>query len=322
MDINHLIKQVNVALEQYDFGTSPNELYDPIRYILDLGGKRIRPVLALTAHHLFANNSLDIVKPACAVEVFHNFTLMHDDIMDEAPLRRGKSTVHEKWNSNIAILSGDVMLVKAYDMLLEAKHNHQYLIQRFNECARLVCEGQQLDMNFETRSDVTVDEYLEMIKLKTAVLLGFSLRLGGILAETSQKNEDLLDELGIAMGLGFQLKDDLLDVYGDPEKVGKQVGGDIISNKKTFLLINAMERAVGPIAEELHDLLKTESFDPSEKVDAVKAIYDQLEIRALTQEKINYYFDQAFDLIDKIDCPSERKAPLKGLISFLVARDK
>lgn len=226
---------IEKEIAKYQYGESPAELYEPISYIMALGGKRLRPLLTMLSYSLYRNDPEKILKAAVAVEVFHNFTLMHDDIMDNAPLRRGQATVHEKWNANVAILSGDVMLVKAYDLLLESNPARlKEVIAKFNKCAAEVCEGQQHDMNFETLSQVNESEYLEMIRQKTSALLGFSLELGAILADAPESDCLLLKNMGESIGMGFQLQDDLLDVYADQEKFGKLVGGDIIANKKRF----------------------------------------------------------------------------------------
>lgn len=317
------LAKLGQTIENEQFGKHPKELYEPIRYILKLGGKRLRPMLALLAYQLGKDDWESILKPAMAVEVFHNFTLMHDDIMDEAPIRRGQPTVHQHWDENIAILSGDAMLVKAYDLLLEVDPSMlPAIIRMFNKCAVEVCEGQQIDMNFEQRSDVMVDEYLEMIRLKTAVLLGMSLRLGGTLAALSQKDTELLCIFGEKIGVGFQLKDDLLDVFSDQEKFGKQVGGDIISNKKTFLLINALKSAEGATAKTLADWIAKEDFDKKEKVQAVKEIYEQLSIEQLTEEAIQSYFDEGYEALAAIDISDKRKEPLKEFADYLYHRDK
>ncbi|MFT5642206.1 MAG: geranylgeranyl diphosphate synthase type II, partial [Cyclobacteriaceae bacterium] len=255
-DTANFLTLVNSEIEKLKFGDEPANLYDPISYILSLGGKRLRPTLVLLGYNLFKRDFESVLRPALAVEVFHNFTLMHDDIMDEAPLRRGKPTVHEKWNSTVGILSGDTMLVKAYDLLLEV--DDQYFkesVRLFNKTAVEVCEGQQIDMNFESRDDVSVSEYINMIRLKTAVLLGFSLQYGALLGGASEEERAHLYEVGVNMGLGFQLMDDLLDVYADQAKFGKQVGGDIVSNKKTFLLIEALELASDQQKVALNDWL-------------------------------------------------------------------
>ncbi len=312
--------QNEIQLIQY--GQHPPELYDPIRYIMSLGGKRMRPLLTLMATYLFTDDWQKAVRPALAVEVFHNFTLMHDDIMDQAPLRRGQPTVHEKWNNNIAILSGDVMLVSAYGLLLNVEADKMKpVIARFNRTAAEVCEGQQLDMNFETRWDVKEAEYIEMIRLKTSVLLGYALELGGLIAGADQDTTSHLYKGGMNIGIGFQLKDDLLDVYGDPAKFGKQVGGDIIANKKTFLLIEALEQAEGKVKEELIAWLTRTDFDKEEKVGAVTAIYDQLGIREITEARISDYFARGFANFDQINADPDRKSLLIQFARQLVERE-
>ena len=321
--IKSYIEELNHQLDGMEFGKRPVELYEPIRYILSLGGKRMRPLLVLLAYLIKKDDYKNILVPALSVEVFHNFTLMHDDIMDNAPIRRGKPTVHEKWDPNIAILSGDTMLVKAYDMLLDIEPSIlRTAIAKFNKCAVEVCEGQQLDMNFEQYDNVTEEQYIEMIKLKTAVLLGFSLEFGGILAGMSEENTALLKEFGINIGIGFQLKDDLLDVYGDKEKFGKQVGGDIASNKKTYLLLNALNLAKGETKTKLDQWIAKEEFQIEEKVEAVTAIYNELGIKQMTEEKIDSYFKLGFEALDKIDEDASRIEPLKSFAEYLINREK
>lgn len=300
--IKELQQQIEEEIQKLHFGDYPKELYEPISYILSLGGKRLRPILVLLGYQLFKNDFKKIVTPALAVEVFHNFTLMHDDIMDDAPLRRGEPTVHEKWDDTVAILSGDTMLVKVYDFLLQLQG--QILaegIRSFNKTAVEVCEGQQIDMNFEQASNVTEDQYIEMIRLKTAVLLGFSLKFGGLMAGATPAQQKTLYDIGELMGIGFQLMDDLLDVFGDQQKFGKQVGGDIVSNKKTFLLIKALELSNKDQRESLNDWLARTDFDIPEKVEAVKSIYGELKIRELTEAKMNGYFDQSIQMMDSLD---------------------
>lgn len=322
MKLTQFVQALNEEFSQQTYGERPVELYEPIRYLMSLGGKRLRPLMTLMSTALFTDDWQKAVKPASAVEVFHNFTLMHDDIMDKAPLRRGKVTVHEKWNENIAILSGDVMLVQAYELLMFVDDDKfKKALKRFNRTAAEVCEGQQLDMNFENRENVSEEEYLEMIKLKTSVLLGFALELGGIIGGASDKSCDLLYEIGLNVGLGFQLKDDLLDVYGDPEKFGKQVGGDIISNKKTFMLIEALEKAEGETAVELNKWLSLKEFDSAEKVKSVTAIYDTLGIRQVAENKINAYFDKAFEALNILKVDEERKAVLRSFAETLIDRE-
>ena len=316
---------IDQAIAQYTFGHQPAELYEPIRYIMALGGKRLRPTLTLLAYELFHPDSTapSVLHPALAVEVFHNFSLMHDDIMDEAPLRRGKPTVHERWNANVAILSGDVMLVKAYELLLRADADKlPRVLTAFNQCATEVCEGQQWDMNFETSSAVTEADYLRMIRQKTAVLLGFSLQLGGLLADADQVTTQALYELGVNIGIGFQLKDDLLDVYADHAKFGKQPGGDIIANKKTFLLIKALEKAEGEQHVKLVDWLSRPSFDKEEKIEEVTQLYDQLGIRALAETAMNEYFQQGLAQLTRITLDDTRKQPLRTFIEHLIHREK
>lgn len=322
MTTKHFQQALNEEFAQQTYGENPPELYEPIRYLMSLGGKRLRPMMTLMATALFTDDWQKAIKPATAVEVFHNFTLMHDDIMDNAPLRRGKPTVHEKWNANIAILSGDVMLVQAYELLMEVEDSRfKKAMKRFNRTAAEVCEGQQLDMNFESRENVTESEYLEMIKLKTSVLLGYALELGGIIGGASDKSCELLYEVGINIGLGFQLKDDLLDVYGDPIKFGKQVGGDIISNKKTYMLIEAIEKASGETKESLNYWLNANEFDTAEKVKAVTSIYNTLGIKQLAEVKINTYFDKGLECLAKLKVEDERKTELKAFAEMLIDRE-
>lgn len=323
IQIEHLLNTLQNEFEQNSYGQYPDELYDPIRYIMSLGGKRFRPLLTLLSTSLYTDDWHTALKPAMAVEVFHNFTLMHDDIMDQAPLRRGKPTVHEKWNENTAILSGDVMLIKAYGLLINVPDRSlRNVIERFNTTAAEVCEGQQLDMNFETRWNVTEEEYLEMIRLKTSVVLGMSLELGAIIGGADEESKKLMYTAGESMGIGFQLKDDLLDVYGDPKTFGKQVGGDIISNKKTFLLIEALSKAEGDVKTELNRWIAAETFDKEEKVNAVRNIYNQLQIRKLTEEKINQYFKHGLACLEQLDLPDERKKPLLQFVHQLVEREQ
>jgi geranylgeranyl diphosphate synthase type II len=312
-------------ISRLDIGQNPGELYDPIHYLLSLGGKRIRPVLCLLTYSLFKSDWEKQVPAALSVEIFHNFTLMHDDIMDKAPLRRGKQTVHEKWNDNIAILSGDVMLVNAYQYLNKVKglslEAFQHLLGRLSRIAAEVCEGQQFDMNFESRDDVAVEEYIEMIRLKTSVLIGFSMEMGGLLASTPAEVSNSLYRIGETIGLGFQLKDDLLDVYGDPEKFGKQPGGDILANKKTYLLIKAFEKATGSTLASLEIWVAAIDYDAAEKVQAVTAIYDSLGLKAETEAVIASYFDAAFMEIQSLAISEEQKSALVKFMSGLVDRE-
>lgn len=317
-----LADALRYQFEQTQYGHAPAELYDPIRYIMSLGGKRIRPLMTLLAASLFTDNWQTALKPAVAVEVFHNFTLLHDDIMDNAPLRRGQPTVHEKWNANIAILSGDVMLVKAYEQLLDVEATYlRQVLRRFSQTAAEVCEGQQMDMNFESRDTVSEAEYIDMIRLKTSVLLGFAFELGGIVAGADADSTLHLYDAGVNIGIGFQLKDDLLDVYGDPVKFGKQVGGDIMANKKTFMLIEALERADGQIRTELLDWLSRTDFDKIKKVQAVTAIYDTLGIRQLAEARITDYFAKGITNLEQVNADLARKAILLTFARQLVERE-
>lgn len=321
----HTLKTYQQWIEQEinknTYGKNPVTLYEPIRYLMAIGGKRLRPILVLLSYSLYKNDPKSVVPYATAVELFHNFTLMHDDIMDNAPLRRGNITVHEKWNVNTAILSGDVMQVKVYDMLLSLPAEKlKTVITFFNKCATEVCEGQQWDMEFETTKSVNEAQYINMIRQKTAVLLGFSLELGAILADASLEDRKLLREFGVNIGIGFQLKDDLLDAYADPKKFGKQVGGDIIANKKTYLLIKALENATGKTKQALHEQLSLKRFSKTKKVKAVKDIYNQLNIPALTEKKINQYFTKGFTALDKLLVDTGKKKALIGFAKELISR--
>ncbi|MDV3308216.1 MAG: polyprenyl synthetase family protein [Cyclobacteriaceae bacterium] len=302
------------------FGKQPPSLYEPIRYVMRLGGKRIRPMLTLLSYALFRNDVRSILPYAVAVEVFHNFTLMHDDIMDRAPLRRGKPTVHEKWNLSTAILSGDVMLVKVYELFSTLDPiTFRTTVEAFNACATRVCEGQQWDMHFESANNVTEAAYLRMIQDKTAALLGFSLELGAILAGADEIARKRLREFGLHIGTGFQLRDDLLDAYGDPGRFGKQMGGDILANKKTFLLIKALERAGPAEKKALTYWLTATRFNKKKKVEAVVAIYDKLKIPQLTRRKADRYFAKAFNLLE--DLPeSAARENLRAFAHLLMDR--
>lgn len=317
-----LVTLLNERLESEVYGNDPEELYEPIKYILSIGGKRMRPLLTLVGYRLFKDDVLNIIDPAMAVEIFHNFTLMHDDIMDEAPLRRGKPTVHEKWNMHTAILGGDVMMIKAYQKLMGLPGEMLIpALSSFNECAIAVCEGQQKDMVFEERNDVTEEEYIDMIRQKTAVLLGFSLELGAMVAEASKENQVHLKKFGEDIGVGFQLKDDLLDAFGDEEKFGKQTGGDILSNKKTYLLIKTLELSSTKDKKELQNWLAKEEFDPEEKLKAIKSLYKKVGIEKITTDKINVYFEDAMRHLQQVDAPLNRKKYLKELATKLVDRE-
>ncbi len=311
---------IEQEIKKHKYGKEPFSLYEPIRYLMNIGGKRMRPMLTLLSYSLFKEDVKSIVPYAVAVEAFHNFTLMHDDIMDNAPLRRGNVTVHEKWNVNTAILSGDVMQVKVYDMLLGLPaEKFRAVVTSFNKCATEVCEGQQWDMEFESIDVVTESQYINMIRQKTAVLLGFSLELGAILADASLEDRKALREFGTNIGIGFQLKDDLLDAYADPKKFGKQVGGDIVANKKTFLLIKALDKATGKQKKDLNFFLSEKKFKKQEKVNAVKEIYNSLDIPKLTERKINQYFSKGFSQLEKLSAPNGKQI-LKSFAENLIER--
>ena len=313
---------ITAALAQLSYGEQPDTLYAPIRYIMGLGGKRIRPLLTLLGAHLFTDDLSGIIKPALATEVFHNFTLLHDDLMDQAPLRRGQATVHEKWNPNVAILSGDVMLVRAYELFLDVNPLLlPRILARFSQTAAEVCEGQQWDMNFETEPQVSIAQYLDMIRLKTAVLLGFCLELGARLAGSSEEDAEHLRQFGTGIGLAFQLRDDLLDVYGDAATFGKRVGGDIISDKKTFLLLSAQAQASAAQQAILARHIGQPVAAAEAKVQAVRAIYDELEIRSQTEVLINTYFQDALQHLERVAAPAERKQPLHQLALQLMDRE-
>ncbi|KXX71535.1 polyprenyl synthetase family protein [Flammeovirga sp. SJP92] len=309
-------------LEKKRFGETPENLYEPLRYILSLGGKRLRPALTLLGCYVFDEDFEKAMEPALGVEVFHNFTLMHDDIMDEAPLRRGHTTVHKKWNPNIGILSGDVMFVKAYEHIIKVEDSIlRSAIELFNKCAIEVCEGQQFDMDFEERDEVGEEEYINMIRLKTAVLVGFALRLGALIGGASDEQSAVIEEFGVNVGLGFQLNDDILDVYADQDKFGKQVGGDIISNKKTLMLIKALKQAEGKDAEELNYWLHDNNTDKAEKVKAVTAIYDRLGIKQMATDRANEYFNKGYKALERLDVTEDKIELLKNFGIYLQNRD-
>lgn len=308
-------------IRKQKFGKTPASLYEPIRYLMGLGGKRLRPLLTLIAYSLFKDDVKRVVPFAVAVESFHNFTLMHDDIMDEAPLRRGKMTVHKKWNINTAILSGDVMLIKVYDLFLRLEPAQlKSVLGAFNDCAAGVCEGQQWDMEFETTPLVTEKQYLNMIRLKTAVLLGFSLELGAILADASDSERTALRDFGTHIGVGFQLKDDLLDAFADPKKFGKQVGGDILANKKTYLLIKALEKAKGKRKKELLFWLTAKKFNGNDKINAVKEIYASLDIPSAVERKADHFFRKGLENLDRVAGREAKKEVLREYAIALMER--
>ncbi|MEN9335876.1 MAG: hypothetical protein RLZZ500_863 [Bacteroidota bacterium] len=299
----------------------PKNLYEPIQYILALGGKRIRPVLTLMATEVFGADCKQALAAATAVEVFHNFSLVHDDIMDDAPLRRGNETVHEKWNINTGILSGDAMLILAY------QHFEEYEPEVFRDLAKLfsktaieVCEGQQYDVDFETRDDVSLEEYLKMIEYKTAVLVGAALKMGAIVAKTSEENGNLIYDFGRNLGIAFQLQDDYLDAFGDPEVFGKQVGGDIIENKKTFLYLKALEFASDAVREQLLQLYSIQPTDPTDKIESIKSLFESTGAVAATRDAIESYTAKAFQCLDQLQISAEAKSMLHAFGLQLMGR--
>lgn len=302
------------------FPNTPPNLYEPVKYILELGGKRMRPILSMMACELFSGEFKDAKNVALGVEIFHNFTLIHDDIMDEAPLRRGKVTVHEKWNERVGILSGDRLMIESYEKLGQYKPEILPKILRlYNIAAIEVCEGQQMDMDHETKEDVTIQDYITMIRKKTAVLLGCSLQIGAVVGGASDKDAEDLYDFGTNLGIAFQLQDDILDVYADQSKFGKQVGGDIIANKKTYLLLTALETANSDQLEKLKALMNEE--DHEKKVKEVMEIYDQLKIREKAEKQMEIYYKTSMENLDNIQVDDKKKEPLRTLANFLLSRE-
>lgn len=303
-------------------GSDLKNLYQPIGYALSMGGKRLRPAMVLLAYNMFRENIREALPVAMAVEVFHNFTLLHDDIMDKAEMRRNNPSVYKKYNENIAILSGDAMSIMAYISLLESTSVQlPALIRLFSQTALEVCEGQQYDMDFETSLTVSIADYLEMIRLKTAVLLAASLKLGALAANAPAKAADQLYDLGLNLGIAFQLQDDLLDVFADQDKFGKKIGGDIVSNKKTFLLLKALDVSDPESKAVILDWIQRKNFDAEEKVIAVSAVYDKLNIKKITEDHIEKYFQSAINILDDIELPEEKKAELNHLANQILNRD-
>ena len=318
-----ILNLVNQFIDQLPYDRRPTSLYDPIKYVLSLGGKRIRPVLMLLAYNLYKEDPERILMQAVGLETYHNYTLLHDDLMDNADLRRGHETVHKRWDANKAILSGDSMLVLAYQRMQQCDARHlQAVLDVFTETALEIGEGQEYDMTFETRNDVTEDEYIEMIRLKTSVLLACAVKIGAILADASDVDVKNLYKFGEQLGLAFQLQDDLLDVYGDPKVFGKAIGGDITSNKKTYMLINAVNRANPEQRRELERWIGARDFDRQEKVAAVTALYDQIGIRQLCEQKINFYFDECRKYLAKVSVGDKRKQMLLDYTDEMMKRKK
>ncbi len=313
---------IHAKIRGLDFNKSPAELYEPMKYALTMGGKRIRPLLTLLACEMFGENPEKSIPAALSIEVFHNFTLVHDDIMDVAPLRRGKETVYKKWNQNIGILSGDAMLAKAFEILVDSEEDHlKQLVGLLSKVAIEVCEGQQLDMNFEHKEDVMISEYLEMIRLKTAVLTASALLAGAIVANASVYDRKELYNFGENLGIAFQIKDDILDAFGDEIKFGKLKGGDIVAHKKTFLYLMAYEQAPASIRISLKEYFEDSHIDDFVRVNEVTKIYNQLKVKDIAESKMNLYYQSALENLNNIDVPHKNKADLFEIAEKLMVRE-
>lgn len=318
---DELLNKVNVFLDNLPYDREPKSLYEPVSYTLSMGGKRIRPVLMLMAYNLFKNDPESILMQAVGLETYHNYTLLHDDLMDNADLRRGHETVHKRWNANTALLSGDSMLVLSYQRMASGLTDKlKPVLDTFTETALEIGEGQQYDMEFETRDDVAEAEYIEMIRLKTSVLLACALKIGAIMADASPADADNLYKFGEQIGLAFQLQDDYLDVYGDSKVFGKEIGGDITSNKKTFMLINAFNHANAEQLEELKRWVAAPTFDRKEKVEAVTHLYNEIGIDKMAQERIAYYFEQSKKYLDAVGVSADRKEELRQYAQRMMKR--
>ena len=317
---DELLQLINRYLDSLPYDRKPASLYAPIKYVLSMGGKRIRPTLMLLAYNLFKDDPEKILSSACALETYHNYTLLHDDLMDNADVRRGQPTVHKKWNANLAVLSGDSMLVLAYQRMTECDSHLAEVLRLFTETALEIGEGQQMDMEFETRNDVREEEYIEMIRLKTSVLLACAMKFGALLADAPADDADNLYRFGEKIGLAFQLQDDYLDVYGDPAVFGKAIGGDIVSNKKTYMLINAFNRADNAQRAELERWIRATDFDRQEKVKAVTGLYDEMGIDRLAQQKIAGYFNESKTYLDRVGVSDERKSELMRYAQRMMKR--
>ena len=318
---DEILAIVNDYLDKLPYNRNPKSLYEPIKYVLSMGGKRVRPTLMLLAYNLYRENPEKILMNAIALETYHNYTLLHDDLMDHADVRRGKPTVHRKWDANTAILSGDSMLVLAYERMAQCDAEHlSDVLKLFTETALEIGEGQQYDMEFETRNDVTEDEYIEMIRLKTSVLLACALKMGAILADASKEDQENLYKFGEQIGLAFQLQDDYLDVYGDPKVFGKAIGGDITSNKKTYMLINAFNHANAEQRAELEKWVAAVDFDRDEKVRAITQLYNEIGIDKMAIDKINWYFEQSKKYLQAVSVSEERKEELAHYAEKMMKR--
>ena len=316
-----LLKKVNEALENVVYDRKPASLYDPIKYVLSIGGKRVRPVLTMLAYNLYKDDPLSIMSQALGLETYHNFTLLHDDLMDHADMRRGHETVHKKWDANRAILSGDTMLLQAFERVEDCDPAKLPAVFKvFIQTTLEIGEGQQLDVEFEKRNDVTEDEYIEMIRLKTSVLLACACKVGAIMADAPAEDIENMYKFGEKLGLAFQLQDDLLDVYGDPAVFGKNIGGDITSNKKTYMLINAFNRATPAQRDELTKWVELKEFDRNEKVAAVTNLYNEIGIRKLCEQKIEQYYQESLVYLAKVSVSDERKAEIKAYAAEMMKR--
>ncbi|RHJ93427.1 polyprenyl synthetase family protein [Parabacteroides bouchesdurhonensis] len=321
LSFSNILQRIETEISLLQFNYPPKSLYDPIEYILSLGGKRIRPALTLMACNIYNDSIENAIKPALGLEVFHNFTLLHDDLMDEADKRRNKPTVHKVWNANTAILSGDAMLIAAYRLIGETESTHlKEILDLFTVTALEICGGQQYDMEFESRMDVTENEYIEMIRLKTAVLLACCLKTGAISGGAPENDAELLYQFGIHIGLAFQLQDDLLDVYGDTATFGKNIGGDILCNKKTFLLINALNNASEKQKETMKNWFAKTTFEPEEKIATFTSIYNDLNLKALTEAKVQYYYNEAMKCLEQLSISTDKLYVLKDVCDHLMNR--
>lgn len=319
---SELLEKINTYILELKFTRTPQGLYDPVSYTLSMGGKRIRPVLMLMSYNLYQEEVTRLYGPATGIEVYHNYTLLHDDLMDRADCRRGKETVHKVWNDNTAILSGDAMLVLAYQFMAQCPADYlKEVMDLFSLTALEICEGQQMDMDFELRKDVKEEEYLEMIRLKTAVLLATSLKIGARLGGSSVEDAERLYDFGMNLGVAFQLKDDLLDVYGDTAVFGKNIGGDILCNKKTYLLIKAFEHADEGQLGQLNAWVDAQSFDPAEKIKAVTNLYNQIGIKEICERKIAAYSARAMENLCAVQVFDEKKKELEALMKNLMHRE-
>jgi len=320
--VEYLMNKIQDAFPEGNFLGVPIELYDPIEYTLSQGGKRLRPLLVLLSCEMFGGNPDEAMNPAIGVEIFHNFTLLHDDIMDQAPLRRGTQTVYKKWDTNVAILSGDTMFVMAYEYVCRiAPPKLPDVLATFNDTARKVCEGQQYDMNFETQVKVNLDDYFMMIRLKTAVLIACCVKVGAIMAGADPQDAENIYNFGENLGMAFHLQDDLLDAFGDTSKFGKEIGGDIVTNKKTFLYLKAFELANGDTLDELEHLFNDHQNDPGQKVPRIQEIYQSLGIGIITHEIIEMYLKRAIFYLERVAVDEERKAGLRKLANEMINRE-